>query len=90
MVEWDLFFFVALSVVEVVASILVIASKKLVHSAFWLAITLITMGGIYILLRSEFLAVVQILVYAGAVPVLFVFGIMLTRRRMTEEPHEEE
>ncbi|UCD91970.1 MAG: NADH-quinone oxidoreductase subunit J [Methanobacteriota archaeon] len=88
MVEWDLFFFIALSVVEVVASILVIASKKLVHSAFWLAITLITMGAIYILLRSEFIAVVQILVYAGAVPVLFVFGIMLTRRKMMEEPNE--
>ncbi|TET90368.1 MAG: NADH:ubiquinone oxidoreductase subunit 6 (chain J) [Methanomassiliicoccales archaeon] len=90
MVEWDLFFFIALSVVEIVASILVIASKKLVHSAFWLAITLITMGGIYILLRSEFIAVVQILVYAGAVPVLFLFGIMLTRREIMEEPNEQE
>jgi len=89
-VEWDLFFFIALSVVEIVASILVIASKKLVHSAFWLAITLITMGGIYILLRSEFIAVVQILVYAGAVPVLFLFGIMLTRREIMEEPNEQE
>ncbi len=88
--EWDLFFFIALSVVEIVASILVIASKKLVHSAFWLAITLITMGGIYILLRSEFIAVVQILVYAGAVPVLFLFGIMLTRREIMEEPNEQE
>ncbi|MFQ5884075.1 MAG: NADH-quinone oxidoreductase subunit J [Thermoplasmata archaeon] len=88
--EWDLFFFIALSVVEIVASILVIASKKLVHSAFWLAITLITMGGIYIMLRSEFIAVVQILVYAGAVPVLFMFGIMLTRRKIMEEPDEQE
>jgi NADH:ubiquinone oxidoreductase subunit 6 (subunit J) len=90
MVEWDLVMFIALSAVEIVASILVIASKKLVHSAFWLAITLIAMGGIYILLRSEFVAVVQILVYAGAVPVLFIFGIVLTRRRIMEEPDDEE
>lgn len=90
MVEWDFVVFIALSVVEIVASILVIASRKLVHSAFWLAITLITMGGIYILLRSEFVAVVQILVYAGAVPVLFLFGIMLTRRGIMEEPNEGE
>ncbi len=90
MVEWDLVVFIALSVIEIVASILVIASRKLVHSAFWLAITLITMGGIYILLRSEFVAVVQILVYAGAVPVLFLFGIMLTRRGIMEEPNEGE
>ncbi len=90
MVEWDLVVFIALSIVEIVGSILVVLSRKLVHSAFWLAITLITMGGIYILLRSEFIAVIQILVYAGAVPILFVFGIVLTRRRIMEEPHEGE
>ncbi len=90
MVEWDLVVFIALSVVEIVGSLLVVMSRKLVHSAFWLAITLITMGGIYILLRSEFVAVIQILVYAGAVPVLFIFGIVLTRRRIMEEPNEGE
>ena len=90
MVEWDLVVFIALSIVEIVGSILVVTSRKLVHSAFWLAITLIVMGGIYILLRSEFVAVVQILVYAGAVPVLFIFGIVLTRRKIMEEPNEGE
>jgi NADH:ubiquinone oxidoreductase subunit 6 (subunit J) len=90
MVEWDLVVFIALSIVEIVGSLLVVMSRKLVHSAFWLAITLITMGGIYILLRSEFVAVIQILVYAGAVPVLFIFGIVLTRRRIMEEPNEGE
>lgn len=90
MAEWDLIVFIALSVIEIIASVLVVTSRKLVHSAFWLAITLIIMGGIYILLRSEFVAVVQILVYAGAVPVLFIFGIVLTRRRIMEEPNEGE
>jgi NADH:ubiquinone oxidoreductase subunit 6 (subunit J) len=87
--EWDLFWFIVLAVIEIGASVMVVMSRKLVHSAFWLAVTLITMGGIYILLRSEFVAVVQILVYAGAVPVLFLFGIMLTRRKPMEEPHEQ-
>ncbi|MFQ6127983.1 MAG: NADH-quinone oxidoreductase subunit J [Thermoplasmata archaeon] len=77
---WDLIWFLGLSVIEVLASLMVVLSRRLVHSAFWLAVTLITMGGIYILLRSEFVALIQILVYAGAVPVLFMFGIMLTRR----------
>ena len=90
MVEWDLVVFIALSIVEIVGSILVVSSRKLVHSAFWLIITLIIMGGIYILLRSEFIAVIQILVYAGAVPVLFIFGIVLTRRKIMEEPDEGE
>ena len=86
--EWDLVAFLAFSAVEVVAAYMVIASKKLVQSVFWLAVTLITIGAIYIVLGSEFLGLVQILVYAGAVPVLFLFGIMLTRRRIMEEPHE--
>lgn len=77
---WDLIWFLGLSVIEVLASLMVVLSRRLVHSAFWLAVTLITMGGIYILLRSEFVALIQILIYAGAVPVLFMFGIMLTRR----------
>ncbi|MCK5548339.1 MAG: NADH-quinone oxidoreductase subunit J, partial [Thermoplasmata archaeon] len=59
--------------------------KKMVRSAMWLAITLVTMGAIYILLRAEFVALVQILIYAGAVPILFLFGIMLTRKKIMEE-----
>jgi len=86
--EWDLVAFVILSAIEVASAWLVITSRKLVHSVLWLAITLITIGAIYILLRAEFVGLVQILVYAGAVPVLFLFGIMLTRRKIMEDPHE--
>jgi len=84
--EWDLVAFVILSAIEVASAWLVITSRKLVHSVLWL--TLITIGAIYILLRAEFVGLVQILVYAGAVPVLFLFGIMLTRRKIMEDPHE--
>lgn len=83
--EWDLIGFLVLSAIEILASIFVITSKRLVRSALWLAITLVTMGAIYILLRAEFVAVVQILVYAGAVPILFLFGIMLTRKKIMED-----
>lgn len=83
--EWDLIGFLVLSAVEILASIFVITSKRLVRSALWLAITLVTMGAIYVLLRAEFVAVVQILVYAGAVPILFLFGIMLTRKKIMED-----
>jgi NADH:ubiquinone oxidoreductase subunit 6 (subunit J) len=79
-VAWDLVWFLGLAIIEVIGSLAVVLSKKLVHAAFWLAVTLITMGGIYILLKSEFVALIQILVYAGAVPILLLFGIMLTRR----------
>ena len=90
-VDWQLAAFLILSALEVAGSILVVTSKKLVHAAFWLAMTLVTIGGIYLILLSEFVFLIQILVYAGAVPVLFVFGIMLTRRKIMEEvtPPEE-
>jgi len=89
-VDWELVAFVVLSAVEVIASILVVVNKRLVRAAFWLAVTLITIGGIYLLFRSEFVFLIQILVYAGAVPVLFLFGIMLTRRKIMDEPTSEE
>jgi NADH:ubiquinone oxidoreductase subunit 6 (subunit J) len=84
-VDWQLAAFLILSVLEVGGSIMVVSAKKLVHAVFWLALTLVTIGGVYLLFLAEFLFLIQILVYAGAVPVLFLFGIMLTRRKIMEE-----
>ena len=84
-VDWQLAAFLILAVLEVGGSIMVVTTKKLVHAVFWLALTLVTIGGVYLLFLSEFLFLIQILVYAGAVPVLFLFGIMLTRRKIMEE-----
>ena len=88
--DGELLAFLILSAVEVLAAFMVVTAKKMVHNVFWLAVTLITIGGIYLLFRSEFIALIQIIVYAGAVPVLFLFGIMLTRRKIMEEPREAE
>src|SRR2546430_17683187 len=75
-----------MSAFEVIGSVLVVINKRIVRAAFWLAMTLVTIGAIYLLFLSEFVFLIQILVYAGAVPVLMVFGIMLTRRTIMEEP----
>jgi len=88
-VDWELIAFLVLSVFEVIGSILVVVNKRLVRAAFWLAMTLVTIGVIYLLFLSEFVFLIQILVYAGAVPVLFVFGIMLTRRKIMDEATAE-
>ena len=88
-VDWEAVAFVVLSALEVLFSILLVTSKRLVRAAFWLACALIAIGGIYLLFRAEFVFLIQILVYAGAVPLLFVFGIMLTRRKIMEEPGME-
>jgi NADH:ubiquinone oxidoreductase subunit 6 (subunit J) len=87
-IEWDLVAFLILSAFEIIGSILVVINKRLVRAAFWLAMTLVTIGVIYLLFLSEFVFLIQILVYAGAVPILFVFGIMLTRRKIMDEAGE--
>lgn len=85
MIDWELFMFLLLSAIEIIGAVLVVTNRRLLRAAFWLIITLATISGIYILLRAEFVALVQILVYAGAVPVLFLFGVMLTKKKILEE-----
>lgn len=88
-IDWETVAFVVLSALEVIFSVLLVTSKRMVRATFWLAGTLVTIGGIYLLFRAEFIFLIQILVYAGAVPILFLFGIMLTRRKIMEEPGME-
>jgi len=73
--------FYALAAVILGSAVLVVTLKNLVHCVLWLAVTFIAIAGIFMMLDADFLAMVQILVYAGAVCIMIVFGIMLTRRR---------
>ena len=68
-----------LAVVMGVSALRVVTAKNVVHCALYLVMVLAGVAGIYILLAAEFIAVVQVLVYIGAIVVLFLFGIMLTR-----------
>lgn len=72
--------FLVISVVTIFSSLMVVMAKKLVHSAIYLAGSLIGTAGLFILLKAEFLAWVQVLVYVGAVITLILFTIMLTRK----------
>ncbi|MFZ2412589.1 MAG: NADH-quinone oxidoreductase subunit J [Candidatus Methanoperedens sp.] len=72
--------FLVISIATIFSSIMVVRSKKLVHSAVYLAGTFIGTAGLFILLNAEFLAWVQVLVYVGAVVTLILFTIMLTRK----------
>ena len=65
---------------------LMIVSKNVIHGAYSLAIVLLSMAGLFVLLNAEYLAVVQIFMYAGGVVVLLVFGIMLTNRSRKGPP----
>jgi NADH-quinone oxidoreductase subunit J len=71
--------FALLGVIAVGSAILVVTTQHLVHAALWLVVTLGSVAGCYLLLSAEFVAWVQVLIYVGAVVVLLLFGLMLTR-----------
>jgi NADH-quinone oxidoreductase subunit J len=68
-----------LGAVAVGSGLLVALSAHLVHCALWLVVTLGSLAGMYLLLAAEFVAWVQVLIYVGAVVVLLLFALMLTR-----------
>ena len=71
-----------LAVAMVMAAIGVVRTKNVVHAALYLVVVLAGAAAQYILLAAEFVAWVQVLIYIGAVVILFLFGIMLTRAPM--------
>jgi NADH-quinone oxidoreductase subunit J len=77
--------FGVLALVMGVSALRVVTTKNIVHAALYLVLVLDGVAGIFILLAAEFLAIVQILVYIGAIVVLFLFGIMLTRAPIGRE-----
>jgi NADH-quinone oxidoreductase subunit J len=77
--------FYIIAAVMLVATIRVVTSKNVVHAALWLVLVLAGVAAQYILAAAEFVAVSQVLVYIGAVMVLFLFGIMLTRAQIGAE-----
>lgn len=64
---------------------IIVFSKNIVHAAYALGLALIGIAGVYVVLMSEFLAVVQIMLYAGGVIILLVFGVMMTNRLRGEK-----
>ncbi len=78
-------FFAVIAVVMVVAAIRCVTTRNVVHAALWLVLVLAGVAAQFILLGSEFVAVTQVLVYIGAIVVLFLFGIMLTRASMGDD-----
>lgn len=72
--------FFVLAILTIFSSMMMVQSRKLVHSAVYLAGTFIGTAGLFILLKAEFVAWIQVLVYVGAVVTLILFTIMLTRK----------
>jgi NADH-quinone oxidoreductase subunit J len=71
------YIFYFLSTLAIYGAIMVLMSRKPIHSLLYLTLTFFAIAGLYILLNAQFLAVVHIIVYAGAIMVLFLFTVML-------------
>lgn len=71
--------FAIIAVFMVISAIRVVTTDNVVHAALWLMVVLGGVGLNYLLLQAEFVAMTQFLVYLGAIVVLFLFGVMLTR-----------
>jgi NADH-quinone oxidoreductase subunit J len=84
MVALSLFYF--LSFVSVLCALLMIFSKNPVHSVLYLVLTFFSIAGHYYLLNAKFLAVVHVIVYAGAIMVLFLYVIMMLNLNEEIEP----
>jgi NADH-quinone oxidoreductase subunit J len=71
--------FVVIAVVTLVAAVMVVGSPNLIHAALWLVLTLGGVAILFLLLEASFLAVVQVAIYIGAIAILVIFAVMLTR-----------
>ena len=80
----ELILFLVFGLVAVVSAIVVVVQRSAVYSALALIVTFFCMAGLFILLGAEFVAAVQVIVYAGAIMVLFLFVIMLLDLRREE------
>ncbi len=81
--DWVLIIFLVFAGFTIVSALMVVFAKDIVRNVVWLAMTFIGVAMIFLFLNAEYLAIIQILVYVGAVSVLILFGIMLTKRRLS-------
>ncbi|HIE57558.1 MAG TPA: NADH-quinone oxidoreductase subunit J [Anaerolineales bacterium] len=72
--------FLVVALVTLYAALEVVTTNNLIHAALWLIVTLLGVATLYVLLNATFLAVVQVMVYIGAIAILMIFAIMLTRK----------
>jgi NADH-quinone oxidoreductase subunit J len=80
--------FCVLSVMALFSALMVITSKNPMHSVIWLIIVFFAISGHYLLLNAQFLAIVNIIVYAGAIMVLFLYVLMLMDLKKETEPQK--
>jgi NADH-quinone oxidoreductase subunit J len=77
--------FMGLALVAIIGGVLLLNLNKVIHMVVALIFTFVAIAGIYVLLSAEFIAAVQILIYSGAITIIMLFGIMLTKHNDDSE-----
>src|SRR5574342_928495 len=77
--------FILVALFTLGSGFMVVTTRNLVHAALWLVSTLFGVAVTFALLSASFLAVVQVVVYIGAIAILFIFAVMLTRKDMRDK-----
>src|SRR4030065_839870 len=76
--------FILFAAISLGGAVMVVTVRNLVHAALWLILSLFGIAVMFALLNAGFLAVVQVVIYIGAISILMIFAIMLTRRVMQD------
>src|SRR5881628_1202826 len=82
------YIFYFLSFLAILCALMMVVSTNPIHSVLYLIITLFAIAGHYVLLNAQFLAAVHVIVYAGAIMVLFLYVIMMLNLNAAIEPHK--
>lgn len=78
------FFFLVTAFVILFSALMTVLTRKMMHSALWFVLALLGVAVIFAMLEASFFAVVQVLIYVGAIAILIIFSVMLTRRAMED------
>ncbi|MDQ3054936.1 MAG: NADH-quinone oxidoreductase subunit J [Actinomycetota bacterium] len=78
--------FILIGVITLGAALLCVTSRNVVRAALWLVVALGGLAGLYLVLTAELVAIVQVLIYVGAVVVLLLFGLMVTKAPIGPQP----
>ena len=77
--------FILSAALIIASALMVVSTRNLIHAALWLIATLFGVAVLYAVLEAGFLAVVQVVVYIGAIAIMFIFAVMLTRKEMRDQ-----
>jgi len=77
-------FFLIVAAATLISAVMVVSARRIMHAALWLVLTLLGVAVMFVTLETGFFAVIQVIVYVGAIAILIIFAVMLTRRDLQE------